>query len=142
LNIAKRKQTLKIEADPAIPLFWGDGQRLQQVLFNLIDNALKFNRRQGKIVLRILTESNRLLFEVRDEGPGISPDDQKYLFQPYNRAKKGSDNLSGLGLGLYLSKMLVELHGGSVYIDSREGKGSTVGFSIPLKTEDNPGGRV
>ncbi len=141
LNINKRKQSLKMEVSPAIPVFWGDAERLQQVLFNLIDNALKFNRKQGKIILRIYSENPLLFFEVQDEGTGISAEDQKYIFQPYNRARKGADNLSGLGLGLYLSKMLVELHGGRVYIRSEEGKGSTIGFSIPLKTDENPEGR-
>jgi PAS domain S-box-containing protein len=142
LNIRKRKQRLKMDISPSIPAFLGDAERLQQVLFNLIDNALKFNRKQGEIILRIYPEEKRLVFEVQDEGPGISSEEQKYIFQPYNRAKKGADNLSGLGLGLYLSKMLVELHDGRVYVNSEEGKGSTIGFSILLKTDENPEGRV
>jgi PAS domain S-box-containing protein len=141
LNVNKRKQSLKVEVSPVTPGFWGDAGRLQQVIFNLIDNALKFNRKQGKIVLRVYPEESQLFFEVQDEGPGISVEDQEYIFQPYNRAKKGADNLSGLGLGLYLSKMLVELHGGRVYFNSEEGRGSTIGFSIPLKTDENSGGR-
>ncbi|RLC92126.1 MAG: hypothetical protein DRI39_08855, partial [Chloroflexi bacterium] len=74
-----------------------------------------------------------LVIEVEDNGPGIPQEDQRWLFQPYRRLKRGTRSSGGgLGLGLALSKTLVELHGGQIWARSEEGRGSTFGFSVPL----------
>ncbi len=83
------------------------------------------------MILKARTETNNVIFEVQDTGCGIDVKDQKYLFEPYNKKKPQKNNLGGLGLGLTLSKMLVELHGGKIWVNSTKGKGSTFGFSIP-----------
>ena len=75
--------------------------------------------------------------EVEDNGPGLTEDQQNKVFHPYERVDADRQKLSGLGLGLALSKNLVELHGGSIWVKSRQNVGSTFGFSIPVR---GPGG--
>ena len=75
--------------------------------------------------------------EVEDNGPGIATLEQERLFQPYYRLKQTKERTSGLGLGLALSKTLVELHEGKIWVKSKPGQGSTFGFSIPLKTANS-----
>ncbi|MCW4025846.1 MAG: PAS domain-containing sensor histidine kinase [Candidatus Bathyarchaeota archaeon] len=134
LNVAKREQHLQVNLCSPMPKLWGDAERLQQVLFNILDNAIKFNRKQGHIFLRVHSQNGLLTFEVQDEGRGISAKEQAHIFKPYHRIGNGSENLNGLGLGLSLSKVLVELHGGRMFINSEEGEGTIVGFSLPTTT--------
>ena len=100
-------------------------------MLNLMNNAIKFTHPGGSIILKARVERDNLVVEVQDSGLGISPDKQKVLFEPY-RSLEGDEHLSGLGLGLSLSKTLVELHRGRIWVKSERGKGSTFGFSIPL----------
>jgi signal transduction histidine kinase len=77
-----------------------------------------------------------LVVEVKDTGPGIPEDQQSRIFQPYYRQLSDREQLHGLGLGLALSRFLVELHGGKIWVTSTVGKGSTFGFSLPLDAPD------
>lgn len=79
------------------------------------------------------------MVEVQDTGRGISYEDQLRLFEPYHRLESDREHLSGLGLGLALSKTLVELHGGRIWVRSKAGEGSTFGFTVPLAV---PSGKV
>jgi len=128
-----RKQMLVLQLPHFLPPIWADDTRLRQVVLNLLGNALKFTPERGTIVLRAREEACNLVIEVEDNGPGIPQEDQRWLFQPYRRLKRGTRSSGGgLGLGLALSKTLVELHGGQIWARSEEGRGSTFGFSVPL----------
>jgi signal transduction histidine kinase len=81
-----------------------------------------------------MEQNDSLVVEVEDNGPGIPEEDQGRLFQPYHRQLSDREHLSGLGLGLALCKYIVELHDGEIWVNSKVGKGSTFGFSIPLAT--------
>jgi two-component system phosphate regulon sensor histidine kinase PhoR len=118
----------------SLPPVWADTDRLRQVVQNLLINASKFTPEGGKITLKAKERDGSLVVEVQDNGPGIPEKDQKRLFQPYNRQLGDREHLSGLGLGLALCKYLVELHDGEIWLNSRVGKGSIFGFSIPLAT--------
>jgi|GEM_PF-576200 len=128
-------QTLLLDLPPSLPPIWADESRLCQVGLNLLSNACKFTPQRGTITLRAKVEGDRLMVEVEDTGRGISEADQQWLFTPYYRGEADKERFSGLGLGLALSKMLVELHGGQMWVKSQQGKGSTFGFSLPLATE-------
>jgi signal transduction histidine kinase len=108
------------------------------MLLILLDNALKFSRRGGEVAVNARKKGKFVAFEVQDNGPGVDKEEQKWLFEPYNRPH-GGGNLSGLGLGLALLKMLAELQGGKVWVNSEQGKGATFGFSIPLKGDTKDG---
>jgi len=125
-----------------MPLRWrGDPMRIRQVLMNLIGNAVKFTE-QGEVsvnVTRSLTADNRdeLRFEVRDTGIGISPETQSQLFKPFAQADRStSRRFGGSGLGLSISKKLVELMGGSIGIESVPGIGTCFWFILPLEQSE------
>jgi signal transduction histidine kinase len=130
------RQSLNVELPPSLPVVCVDEERFRQVVFNLMNNAFKFTPEEGKIILKAREEGANLIVEVQDTGPGISEEEQKQLFEPYHRLKSDRERLSGLGLGLSLSKKLVELHGGQIWVRSQKGKGSTFGFSIPLEATE------
>jgi signal transduction histidine kinase len=134
---SSRGQSLNLDVPPSLPQIWADEDRLRQVMLNLLNNAFKFTPKGGKITLRAKEMDANLIVEVEDTGPGISEEQQR-LFQPYHRLESDRERLSGLGLGLALSKMVVELHGAQIWAKSQKGKGSTFGFSLPLDRRQKP----
>lgn len=127
-----REQELIVELPDSLPEIMADKVRVKQILLNLLNNAFKFTPEGGKIVLRASLIDSSLVIEVEDNGPGIDEEDQRHIFEPYQHMEAGTGRMSGLGLGLALSKMLVELHGGEIWVKSEVGKGSKFGFSLPL----------
>ncbi len=130
---ASQGQSLNVELPQSLPLVEGDSNRLQQVVMNLMSNALKFTPSDGRIQLAARERDGVIAVEVRDTGPGIPKDERERLFEPYQRLDSDRGHLSGLGLGLALCKTLVQLHGGDIWVRSRVGKGSTFGFSLPVR---------
>ncbi len=128
-------QEMVLDLPPSLPQVQADQDRLRQVVLNLLVNATKFTPEGGRIILRARRDGDNLVVEVEDNGPGIPKKDQERIFQPYHRKLSDRERLSGLGLGLALCKNLVELHGGQIWVDSEEGRGSVFGFSIPLAGE-------
>lgn len=125
-------QILKAELPDSLPVIWGDEDRLRQIALNLLINASKFTPEGGTITLRARQANGFIIVEVQDTGRGISEEEQSRLFIAYHRQLSDLEHLSGLGLGLALSKNLVELHGGKIWVKSREGVGSTFSFSLPV----------
>jgi PAS domain S-box-containing protein len=120
-----------------------DKDRIQEVISNLIDNAIKYTP-QGKIVTRLTTDDNMATVSVTDTGIGISPEDQKHLFEKFYRVNSSmTREIGGTGLGLYISRNLIEHYGGKLHVESTPGKGSTFSFTLPLakdkKLAQNPG---
>jgi signal transduction histidine kinase len=128
---------LKIEVaiDPEAPPAWADADRIEQVLLNLIDNAIKYARPHGTISLRVsTTEDDWVLVEVHDEGIGIPADELPRLGQRFYRADKArSREQGGHGLGLAIAQSLIHAHGGRLWLDSEEGVGTTVSFTLPMR---------
>jgi signal transduction histidine kinase len=131
--ISSHSQSLLLDMPANLPLVWVDEDRIQQVVVNLLNNASKFTPEEGRITLRAMQRDSCLTVEVEDTGSGIDEDEQQRLFDPYHRLEGDRERLSGLGLGLSLCKMLVQLHGGEIWIRSRKGHGSTFAFSVPLE---------
>ena len=126
--------TCTVEVCPAcqVPV-WADEQRLRQVLLNLLSNAIKYNQVDGQISLRceqMPTGHVRLL--VRDTGPGIPPGGLSRLFVPFDRLGQESSEVEGTGLGLVVSRSLVEAMGGHLGVDSEVGRGSTFWVELPV----------
>jgi signal transduction histidine kinase len=122
-----RNQNLKLEFDcpPDIGSFFGDERRLKQALFNLISNALKFTPAGGTVTLAARRTAERVALIVADTGVGVPREDQARIFEKFERGSPNARH-SGPGLGLSLVKSFIELHGGTVEMDSRPGTGTTV----------------
>ena len=128
----RSSQSLVLEIPPSLPTLEADKDRIRQVLLNLLNNAIKFTPAGGKITLSAQQVGPNLITTVSDTGPGITEEQQKHLFEPYYQIKDARQQLSGLGLGLALSKSLVELHGGRIWVESVKNMGSSFSFSLPL----------
>ena len=136
--------TLKIKADekhltftllpyPEKVIVNADKEKLSEVFENIIGNALKYTPDNGNISIHFTTEKNKAGVHVTDSGPGISEEDLKKLFQKFGRLEEAKQSrTSGTGLGLYISKQIVELHKGSIKIESEVGKGTTFSVYLPL----------
>ena len=118
----------QVPDQPLLAVF--DRDRIQQVLVNLIANALKFTPRGGAIQASAENMANEVRFSVRDTGSGIPAPLLEAVFERFWKA--GADDQRGLGLGLYIAKSLVEAHGGRIWVESRIGEGSTFRFTLPV----------
>ena len=126
---------IKIDCPADIGTMSGDIVRLRQALFNLVSNAIQFTPAGGTIVLSAERTKNDMLLSVSDSGVGISPEDQERVFQRFERGDPNARE-SGAGLGLALVKSLVELHGGSVELESAPGQGTNATCRIPLHSPE------
>lgn len=106
-----------------------DPTRVSQIVGNLIGNAIKFTPAQGSVKLRATLDDKQVVFQVVDDGPGISPDNMSHLFDSFWQARK--NDLRGVGRGLAIAKELVEAHGGKIWVESIVDQGSTFSFSLP-----------
>lgn len=131
-TIEKRNQKLVVDIAGDVPVIPVDASRLEQVLVNLLSNASKFSPESSKIYFKAFLTGNNLEIDVKDEGIGISPDDQKKLFEPYFRVQNDRLKVSGMGLGLTVCQKIIEAHGGTIRVASQPGQGSTFSFRIPL----------
>ncbi|HEX3697110.1 MAG TPA: HAMP domain-containing sensor histidine kinase [Polyangia bacterium] len=110
----------------------GDGERLAAVLANFLDNAAKYSPETSPIEVRISRAGGRVRVAVVDGGPGISAEDQTRLFQRYFRSAATAEKTRGLGLGLYISRLIAERHGGTVGVTCAPGRGTTFWLELPL----------
>jgi putative tryptophan/tyrosine transport system substrate-binding protein len=119
--------------EPSI-LVWADRNKINQVLTNLIGNAIKFTPVQGKVTVSASRNGGESVqVSVTDTGPGVPPDEKEKIFAKFYRvAEVNGENSKGTGLGLAISKALVELHGGKLWVESEEGGGSTFSFTLPV----------
>ena len=122
--------SLTLEAPESSIVMTFDHDRLFQVLVNLLSNAFKFTERGGKVVLSIERTASDVRFSVADTGPGIPPDRRAMIFE---RFKQITTDRRGLGLGLYISKCIVEAHGGKIWAEAHEPQGAALRFTIPTQ---------
>ena len=107
-----------------------DSERIQQVVYNLLDNAIKYTPSGGQIKLAASLKKQKIIIEVHDNGIGIPKKDHEYLFQPYKRLRQRKGQHGGLGLGLAICKKLIELHKEQIWFVSKPKHGSSFYFSI------------
>jgi two-component system, sensor histidine kinase and response regulator len=130
---------LDLRLSPQHDRFIADPRRLQQILFNLLDNAIKFTPKGGKVTLRVLAEEGLAMFQVKDQGIGIPEEQLPLLFQKFRQLNPGYQRqYRGTGLGLALTKQLVELHGGWINVESTEGVGSIFTVRLPMQQDALP----
>ncbi len=111
----------------------GDRDRLEQVLGNLLENAVKYSPDGSEIFITVEDRGDQVVTSIADRGMGIPPDELSQVFERFHRGRQvSSTNYGGLGLGLYITKQIVERHGGSIWVESKEGTGTTFFFSLPV----------
>jgi signal transduction histidine kinase/DNA-binding response OmpR family regulator len=127
----KRTQTLSSLAEPGLRVH-ADATRFKQVLMNLVGNAIKFTPEGGRIELEAQQAAGEVQVKVRDNGPGIPPEEQKRIFEAFYRLRRSGEGAEGTGLGLAITESLVKLQGGSLGLESKPGSGSCFYFSLPM----------
>ena len=131
--IEAKRQRLRLDVGEALPAVWADQDRVTQILTNLISNAHKYTLAEGNITIAARRDNGFVRVDVSDTGIGLSPEDQAQLFTKFFRAHDRSPQSGGgTGLGLVITRFLVELHGGRITVSSAPGQGSTFSFSLPV----------
>ncbi len=132
-RFAEKTISVEIDIAPSLPLIHADETRLQEVLYNLLDNSLKYSQPGGRIRLAGIRRDDHVVIEVSDNGPGISEADLPRIFERFYRTDKArSRELGGTGLGLSIVKHIAQMHGGSVEAESRLHQGTTIRVIIPI----------
>ena len=127
------------EVEPDLPVAYGDGKRITQCLTNLVGNALKFTKR-GRVSIKACLEGDRVVYSVADTGIGIPADQLDQIFGEFRQVDASiSREFGGTGLGLSITKTFVELHGGTIWVESEPGLGSTFHFAVPLRVAEPTG---
>ena len=132
LGEAMETRRIRVEAPEGLPMVSGDPSRLERILTNLLTNALKYSDPGTEVTVILRQTDGEVVTSVIDRGPGIPPKELPNLFQRYRRIRPAREHRDGLGLGLYITKGLVEAHGGRIWAQSEAGKGSVFSFSLPM----------
>ena len=128
----EKKIAMNYEADD-IPLVLADSIRLREVMVNLVGNAIKYSPKGGKVLITHEVSGKELTTHIKDTGFGISFEAQKKLFGKFYRVQtKETKDIPGTGLGLFIVKQIIEKMGGRIWVESKEGEGSTFSFALPV----------
>lgn len=128
-------ERVRIERPDDLPLVAGDPDRLERILMNLLTNALKYSDPETEVVVSFSQEGSEVITSVSDRGDGIAREELSRLFTRYGKPKGERRRTDSLGLGLYITKGLVEAHGGRIWAESKVGHGSTFSFAVPVADE-------
>jgi len=133
----KRQSSVRqfvVSAPQKLPPVYADPLRLERIIYNLLENAVKYSPQGREIKVTVKPDGEQLVIGVSDRGVGISPADQAKLFAPFQRLEESRlGGVRGVGLGLLVCQRLVEAHGGRIWVESKPGRGSTFFFTLPLK---------
>jgi signal transduction histidine kinase/DNA-binding response OmpR family regulator len=136
--VEARDLFLHVEVEPDLPALWVDPTRIRQVLFNLLNNAARYTL-QGGVTLRAWHQADKVFFAVEDTGVGIAAGDLPHIFEEFQQLDSVRQRRDGgVGLGLAISREFVELHGGTMWVESQVSEGSTFYFTLPVRKLDFP----
>jgi signal transduction histidine kinase len=122
---------INVEIPEGLPKVSADPDRLERILVNLASNAIKYSSPESDVLIRAESNDAEVIVSIADRGIGVHPEDISHLFERFYRAK-GARKAEGLGLGLFITRLLVEAHGGRLWVESELGKGSVFYFTLPL----------
>lgn len=124
--------SVNLKLPESLPEVYADAVRVRQIMLNLLNNAFKYAAEGGRVTIKATAKSTNVTVEVRDRGPGIAKHKREHLFESGYQMSYPNERSGGLGIGLALCKLLVELHGGKIWVRSQQGKGSSFFFTLPL----------
>lgn len=125
---------LKLRAKKNLPKVFVDPVWLEQIIGNLLDNAIRYINQKGEVEIRVYPKDKKIFFEIEDSGVGIPEKEQRYIFKKFFRSKNVLKyQTEGSGLGLYICRKVIELMGGKIWFRSKEGKGTTFFFTLPIR---------
>jgi two-component system, NtrC family, sensor kinase len=130
---ARRSITLNTAVDERVGQVQADERKIRQVLLNLLSNAIKFTPESGGIHVEARSVNESIEVSVTDTGVGIAPEDQEAVFEEFRQVGTADKKVEGTGLGLALSRKFIELHGGTIWVESQVGEGSTFTFTVPVR---------
>lgn len=134
-RVVSRDHDFRLDLDDGLFAGYWDRDRIEQVLNNLVGNAVKYSPDGGEVTIATAHKNGNIMVSVRDQGHGISEADQAHLFERFYRGSAERRQIKGLGLGLYVTRRIVEAHGGTIDVRSRPGSGSEFTFTLPLASE-------
>jgi two-component system phosphate regulon sensor histidine kinase PhoR len=135
-RIADKSQQVIVDVPEGLPQVLGNPIRLRQMVSNLLNNSIKYTPKGGEICIRIKAEDRQMILQVADNGPGIPPGDQPYIFDKFYRGSNVTGEIPGSGLGLAIVKSIVENHQGRIWVDSAPGEGTTFTVVLPIYDEE------
>lgn len=136
----QRSITVKVQLDKRLGTLRADSRRLALVMDNLLSNAIKYNQDNGSVTLTAVRESDAVRISVQDTGIGISADDLPHVFDRFFRSRQGMAlRIEGSGLGLALTKGIVQRHQGRIWVESKQGEGSIFTFTLPVAASGQEG---
>ena len=133
---AERQVAIVLQVPETLPTIIGDAARLKQVMVNLVSNAVKYNHEGGRVDIEVKVGENELSVIIRDTGRGIAEEDLPHIFEKFYRVDDSEQQTKGTGLGLSIAKHIIEVHGGTISVQSVRGQGSTFAFTLPLPREE------
>jgi signal transduction histidine kinase/CheY-like chemotaxis protein len=131
----QQRVLLSLDVDPEVGLLDADRLRFRQVVLNMLSNAVKFTPEGGRVDVSAFIRDRDLVVLVADTGVGVPAEDRERIFDAFQQGGRSSGQVEGTGLGLTLSKRILELHGGRIWVESEAGKGSTFGIALPAGAE-------
>ena len=130
---SNKKISVEVKVDTSLENIRADRTKLRQILYNLMSNAIKFTPEKGRVTVSACKKEGMLEIKVSDNGIGLSKEDNEKIFMPFIQADSSTARgYGGAGLGLYIVKNFIDLHGGKIWVDSEVGKGSTFIFTLPI----------
>jgi signal transduction histidine kinase len=130
---SRKGVTVRIAVGEQVGMMRGDERKIRQVLLNLLSNAIKFTPEGGRIEVGAALDNGAVEVSVSDTGVGIAPEDQEAVFEEFRQVGASAAKQEGTGLGLTLCRKFIELHGGTIRVESAIGAGSTFTFRLPAK---------
>ncbi|MBZ9569861.1 HAMP domain-containing histidine kinase [Patescibacteria group bacterium] len=124
---------IKFESEKDLPEIFVDPHQVEIVVETLLDNAIRYIEKGGLIEICLGKKEENIFFKIKDTGVGIPQEDQKYIFQKFFRSKTTQRGVAGSGLGLFISKSIIDRMGGKIWFESEEGRGTTFYFTLPIK---------
>jgi signal transduction histidine kinase len=128
------RQQIRLRVPERLPMIWGDRLRLGQVVENLVSNACKYSPAGTEIVVTLVPSSDNVQVVVSDRGTGIPPEKLPKIFERFYRVEEGAQVVKGTGLGLYITRQIVQMHGGSIDVESKPGVGTTFTVVLPIRS--------